>query len=1082
MQMRRTLGCACLLLVAHCAVADDIDIYLRNTALAESYVHVLLDLGNLDVDGALCRYGGDCRPPFMTPAAYAQLDGLYADGEGVTAVGVFKAVLAAVIEQPVFDDLHLSLLVSNHQDNSADAYAPGVGGGTILAGYKRLGDGRGQLLAMLKSLPLLPSAQAHVLQPRESYFEWYRYINGGDVALGTNTRGNFGQSNPSPNYDDSIVLNGKYRSPFAVNSGCPRLYSIIFSVNAAGRDDDLSPQIAAETSLAPDVTFEQLLAFMHDAKTDLVPAIDHKLALQKSWVVSTRGREGRAGAYATAGGTESVLYVNEPAVLEKQLTQALQGVIGVSSSFVAATVPVDVFNRQEALEDVYIPLFKARIGIDWPGNLKKLRLVNGSGDNGVDSNAGIVDVHAMPAFESSGPDKGRLRFDALTFWTDVGSLPAGDDVILPREADGREVTRGGAGQKIDGFVQYRGGAGGPVQYFIGDSNADDPVAGYPPRQLFYEPESGSALLPFDANAATRDALADLLDPRSLLSKDELLDLIRWGRGQDVDNGKATARSWIMGDILHSRPVALNYGATSGYSQDNPNIRLLFGTGEGLFHIVENTDTSGNETGREIFGFYPAELLDNINLRRRNAAPAVQMRYGVDGQPVILQVDRNGDGTLDHTEGDLAYVYFGLRRGGRSYFALDVSNPAVTPSLVWKISPARGPDFAELGLSFSTPVVGKVNYNGSAVDVLIFAGGYNGGWNPDYTARRGKDLDAGNDRLGNAIYIVNARTGDLVWKAVQGVTGNRSNVHYEHAGLVDSIPSAVTALKSPGGFIHRLYVGDSGGAVWRVDLPQGTAENDNHRRDHWFITKLADLGSDAAEAGGTVVNDLRFFHAPDVVRTFDASGDLDGILIQSGNRADPNETTAENHLFYLKDREIVSGSDSVRLENDAANPPGRYVFSDLQDQTACVSGTESVVVEGESAACQDLLLASGWKIRYAQPGEKGLSTPLVEAGRVFATTFIPASGVACTPQEGQGQAYVVSLADGTAVANGQRVYDLGPGAPAGAILVEDNILVPGSGIDLYDLDGDGQRDVSKILPGQARKFYRTYWSEPGADSI
>ncbi len=304
-----------------------------------------------------------------------------------------------------------------------------------------------------------------------------------------------------------------------------------------------------------------------------------------------------------------------------------------------------------------------------------------------------------------------------------------------------------------------------------------------------------------------------------MTDEALLNLLRWARGQDTDNGKSSARGWIMGDVLHSRPVALNYGATPGYSKVNPNIRVLFGSGEGMFHILQNTDTSGSESGREVFGFYPRELLANIRWRHEETTTALPRHYGVDGAPAVLKVDKNGDGTLDYRSGDEAYVYVGLRRGGSSYFALDISNPDAVPRLLWKITPAAGGAFDELGLTFSTPVVGKVNYSGVPVDVLIFAGGYNGGWNDGYTARRGKDLDADDDAVGNAIYIVNARTGELIWKAVRGVTGVSSNTHYAHAGLVDSIPSTVAALVTPAGIIHRLYVGDSGGAVWRVDLPE-----------------------------------------------------------------------------------------------------------------------------------------------------------------------------------------------------------------------------------------------------------------------
>jgi type IV pilus assembly protein PilY1 len=233
--------------------------------------------------------------------------------------------------------------------------------------------------------------------------------------------------------------------------------------------------------------------------------------------------------------------------------------------------------------------------------------------------------------------------------------------------------------------------------------------------------------------------------------------------------------------------------------------------------------------------------------------------------------------------------------------------------------------------------------------------------------------------------------------------------------------------------------------------------------------LAELGTDGS---GT---DLRFFHAPDIVETFDDTGEFDGLLIESGNRADPNETNTDNYMFYIKDRLITSGSTAVSAENIPSNPPGRYLITDLADQTDCVTGLET------GGACS-ASIPNGWKIEMARSGEKGLSSPLVDAGRVFFTTFRPGAVATCAPSEGQGSIYVVNLADGTAVANNQRIYEIGPGIPPGAILVGDVILLPGGGIDLYDLDGDGTRDLSKLPVSNTKKLFRIYWREPGIDQL
>jgi type IV pilus assembly protein PilY1 len=1067
-------------------VADDIEAYPQSGAHEGVYVHVVMDMGDAAVDSALCTYGVDCGPPFTTESAHRHLGDMHRDGEGVAAPGLFRAVLAAVIDDPRLDELRLSLLVSNHHDNPVHGAHPGTGGGTILHGYRRLAEQRAEILRTLKSIPTMASPTSHEFQPKETYLEWLRYIAGGEVALGQNTQGNFGRMDPQPDYDAEIIADDRYLTPFSHRQSCPRLYSILFTQGASQRDEDLNAAIATQLSIPDQTSFEQLLAYLHDGTTDLLPQAQATVPLQKTWVVTSRDRAGRAEGQAVAGGG-SVWFIDEPRQLQSDLTRALGGVLATGSQSVETVFVEDTFRVGRVLDDLFITLVSPRADAPWPGNLKKLKLgppaVDQQGHQ-VGSFDSVVDAEGLPAIETDGQNKGQLRFDALTFWTDVASLPPGDGSTVPLRADGRVVARGGAGQKIDGFVHYAAEAERLVQYFIGDTNADAPVDGYGPRQLYYEPDAGVEFQPLDASIATVAALRPLLDPDREVSDDALIDLIRWTRGQDTANASTAARPWLMGEILHSRPLALNYGATPGYSRSNPNVRLLFGSGEGLFHIVENTDALGRHTGRELFGFYPREMLRAIADQRRanpNARP-----YGVDGAPVLLKHDRNRDGTLAHTDGDSAWVYFGLRRGGSAYFALDVSDPETVPRLMWTLKPTVGGSFDGLGMTFATPVVGKVNYSGVAEDVVIFGGGYHGGWNEDHTARIGKDLGAEDDAVGNAIYIVNARTGELVWKAESGTTGASSNTHYEHAGLVDSIPSTVSALVTPEGVIHRLYVGDTGGAVWRVDLPprrgdDGTGD-ENHRMHHWFITKLADLGADAAESGGSASRDLRFFHAPDIVHSFDAVGAYDGVLIQSGDREHPNETLVENALFFIRDRHVESGSDLVKAENDVDYPAGRFQYSDLEDRTACVTGDEQVAEGDDANACAGGGATHGWKSRYARPGEKGVSPVLVDGGRVFATTFVPGDVSSCPVTPGRGQLHVLRLADASAAANQQRSYDLGEGIPAAVQPIGESLFVPAGGADIYDLDGDGIRDTANLLPGEAVKRYRTHWREPGVDPL
>jgi type IV pilus assembly protein PilY1 len=1066
------------------AQADDIEIYLQGaTATGQPYLTLIVDY-RPSVFNNLCTYGSgrSCEPPFMSQDVYDALTSAgFSDGNAVSTFDAFVAVLEVVIQNTDYDPVKVSILAPNKND-----------GGTILQGFTQLGTGRTDIIQTLRTLQSPPNASAaHLFQPKETFLEWHRYLNGAEVLNGTLTQGNYNSGNtnsPNPDYDPSIVdtlgsgTYGDYITPFTDPSACPKMYSMVVAMNADNQDDDWNDEIEAEmTPLDRQSTFEFLLKWMHRTDTNLIDHLNDNTFMQKSWIITDPRAVGRTPDWADAGGSGSPLDLQDPAALEVDLDNALREVISVSSTFVAASVPVNVFNQAESLDNLYVALFQAKATQKWPGNLKKLRLVDNfdpADPNNPDARDGIfdeaVDVNGDPGFESVGDDRGRITFDAQTYWTDTDTLPDADGTTVPIGVDGREVARGGAGQKIDGFVAYGGN-----HHFIGDSNSDATMFGDGPRQVFIEPASitnGSqnSFTAFNVPSTIPADARGLLDPNdpSSLSDSDVEDLVKWGRGQDVDNNTSNARSWLLGDIIHSRPFALNYGATgNGYDVDNPNIRIFMGTGDGMFHIFENTDNSGNETGREVFAFYPREMLKNIKLRREDSLSATQMIYGVDGSPVVFTDDQNSDGTLDHSVGDKTYVIFGLRRGGNSYYALDVSDPDNT-YLLWKITQTADGDFDELGMTFSTPVVGQIEVGGVETDVAIFAGGYNGGWDSTYTNRVGKDLNDNDDSEGNAIYIVNVHTGALVWKTIQGTTGTSSNSHYEHAGMVDSIPSNVSVLKNLKGHIHRVYVGDTGGSVWRVDLPEDDGSNSNFRRDHWFTTKLADLGEDGTSS------DRRFFHQPDLVETFDSAGNFDGLLIESGNRADPNETDVENFMFYIKDRKTTTGDATVQAENAVSNPPGRYVFDDsetngLADQTDCVIGTES--------DCNVSLL-NGWKIEMERDGEKGLAAPLTDGGRVFFTTFKPGTPGSCSPAEGDGSIYVVNLADGTATANNQRYYDIGPGIPPGALLIGDVILLPGGGIDLYDIDGDGERDTTNLPESQARKFYNIYWREPGIDQL
>lgn len=950
------------------------------------------------------------------------------------------AVLQVVFEK--FNGIYVGLSMPNRED-----------GGTIMRGYElfEAGDPHGAKAELIEILMNIPQAKTggeyHETTPKELFMEWYQYLNGLPIISGKKIAKNFPDSALNNRSDLNAISDGStYRSPFASNPAdfeCTRLYNVYAtSGNEGGSDNDLNSYIDGLFGAGTSGKFEFLMD--HITNNDILPGVTGKQTV-KSWIIRGGQANTFAGAWAEAAGTSNQLMTvsSENSLYDVQATleAAFIEALSVSTTFVAASVPVNVFNRIQTLDNFYIALFEAQTKERWHGNIKKFKLT----DTNIPSDGiydEITDVNGNSAFNTS---DGRVKYEALSYWTDPATLPPADpDKSEVDGRDGRTVNRGGVGQKVP---QYGAAA-------VSTTN----VAGS--RQLFAEPASGNTFDAFEIDLANSDDIQRAIlglpasTPTDSSTKLKTQQTILWARGLDIDDedsdgNRAESRSWLLGDAIHSRPLALNYGATTGYSNSNPNIRLFMGTNDGFFHIFENTTTAGAESGEEVFAFIPRESLHALQKTRDNNG-TYKHPYGVDGEPVALVNDSNNNGTIE--SGEEVYVYVGMRRGGNSYYALDVSNPSQTPKLKWKIT--QGGDFSELGMTFSTPVVTKVKYESTERDVLIFGGGYDSAFN-DTPIKLPESPSS--TVLGNAIYIVDARTGALIWK-VTGGSGSATNTHSYNARMRHSIPSQVAALDSDqNGVTDRLYVGDMSGLLWRVDLPEGDASS---QRTKWAATVIADFDDDSE------AEDRRMFHAPDIVQAKDEHGAYDGILVATGDRANPLETDDQNYMFFVKDRKISTGTGYSSIGFDDDN---------ITDMTSCVTGQES--------GCSTANLYNGWKIALSGNGEKGLASPLVAAGKAFFTSYEPSSGSSCEPAEGSGKLYAVNLKDGSAAYTTQgRPIDIGPGIPPAVTAIgNDTLIIPSAGIVKLD-QTEPNNDKTKLIEAGGKPMHIIYWRETGVDDL
>lgn len=573
---------------------------------------------------------------------------------------------------------------------------------------------------------------------------------------------------------------------------------------------------------------------------------------------------------------------------------------------------------------------------------------------------------------------------------------------------------------VDGNLVAKGGV---VDWFAKQDVADRVVYSDIGDEGALTLLNSSALVGNEQNFA--DALGiDLVD---------VPDYFNWNLGMDVDDedkdgNKTDMRADVFGDPLHSKPLVLNYGTS---------IRIVVGTNAGALHMFSDT---GNEVS-EKWAFMPVELFPNITGLRDNFSTASKI-YGVDGQITSYVNDKDGDGEIE--TGDSVWIFFGLRRGGDSYYALDISNPD-SPSIMWHIK-GGSTGFENLGQTWSQPKVGysKLNLSGNvASPVLFFGGGYD--TNKD-TGGAGTS-----DSKGQSIYMVDAKTGVLKWS----MAPTDGDTTFEGT---DSIPSSIGILDSTGnGLVDRLYAGDTGGNVWRIDLLGDT-------KTDFSVFKLASLGGD------TNVTDKRFFYEPSIVRTFiaetietevtDKEGvtstitvhqekPYDAILIGSGDRSNPLGTDTADSLFMIKDEHI-----KTQTFFDSSNPlkPSALIKSDLFDFTIDRYAAVLTATAKEKLN-KDVSEKSGWFIDFTQTGEKNTSSAIVLNGIAYYTSFIPpefsAVLVDCKPPTGKGRLYAVDLALGTKRYDNKVLTELD-----GEFLDTPTIFSVGPPIDPDDPDDSG----------------------------
>ncbi len=743
------------------------------------------------------------------------------------------------------------------------------------------------------------------------------------------------------------------------------------------------------------------------------------------------------------------------------------------TSIASPALATNAFNRLLSRDEMFFGLFTPALETRWNGNTKKYKICTDSDPNDdtvYDSDGdpisntsddctlgGILDVNGNPAIDSV---TNKFLDTSKSFWSDV--------------VDGKATTEGGAGAEITDYTDR-------VIYTETTASGTAPSSGTALNNANYKLQASSW------NSSEMVTVRSLVCPTPSTSagsdcEDRMLFMLGKVITADADTDIDADTRWHFNDVLHSSPRVATYGGKDTSLPADGTIdvyydKILVGTNEGGLRMINGT------SGTEEWSFIPQELLSNQAQLFSN--PEADHTYGLDLTPVIWTKDVDLDGTITYSDGDRVRVYIGMRRGGETLYALDITPTSpitstttrVEPKFLWRIE-AGSTGFERMGQTWSQPQLADILVGGVKTKVLIFGGGYDTALDSGF----GTAATSGSDNRGNGLYIINAETGAKIL-SIAGNSTSGTDADIEVTDMHYAIPATVSVFDSDGnGTDDRIYATDTGGQVWRVDLGSNLATSSPGST---VVGLLAQLSVSGASTCGTRslssgCDERRFFEGPSIVSvrdsTYSTTADYDYVLIGSGYRAHPLDLVVQDRFYALRDTTIgkMMDADSNHLADTAYTTVTNANLIDLS----------SDILDGGNSTHR---ASRGWYINMTDEGEKILARAVVVAGSIYFTSYSPDSTAAldpCTLNQGAGFAWAVDLLTGQEVidsdgaiygedvadtnATNERRTSVGSGLPSGAvpIFTEEGVVV------LAGVGGGATTiDTKKGFP-----ITRDYWYE------
>ncbi|WP_036992657.1 pilus assembly protein [Stutzerimonas stutzeri] len=383
-----------------------------------------------------------------------------------------------------------------------------------------------------------------------------------------------------------------------------------------------------------------------------------------------------------------------------------------------------------------------------------------------------------------------------------------------------------------------------------------------------------------------------------------------------------------------------FRASSSYQNRTPTV--IVGANDGMLHgfDAQVSDTAASNGGSELFAYVPNSVFSNlINL----TDPAYSHRYYVDGTPRISDVWIGGSWKT--------MVVGTTGAGGNSVFALDVTNPANmnSNSVMWEFS------HPDMGYTIGQPSLVALPNEKFGV---IVSSGYH-----DTAPEDGK------------VWILDAADGSIIQEIELPTTGN--------------LGSPLASDTDYNQVADRVYVADTLGNVWRIDLTGSNPSNwdipDSLGDSPLFVAKIGTTRQAITAPLSSAFNDkgehMIFFGT--------------GSFYRDGDNEIPESPPVDTFYGIIDRGQAIDGR------------------ATLLKQTVIREATLESGLNARAITDNALTTQAGWYIdlgwiegtgNTGAKGERVIAKPTLRTDRVIFTTMTPSAN----PCEFGGTSFIMAM--------------------------------------------------------------------------